>query len=403
MRRKSATAFSTIGEIVELSSGKSIKPGGEGLLRVYGSNGIIGHCSEPLFPRGIIIGRVGAYCGSVMLSETPFWASDNTIVAVPRCDDVTSLHYTYYALLNARLNQHAGGAAQPLLTQRDLKPVPIPYPNLASRKKIAGLLTMYDQSIENNTRRIEILEEMAQAIYREWFVEFRGPGHEEVPLVDSDLGPIPEGWKVTRVDDIAEIVRGRSYSKSEISDSAGAPFINLKCISRGGGFRKSGLKCYTGPYKLAQEVRYGDIVIAVTDMTQERNVVGRAARVPSLTEDFGVISLDLVRVIPNVVSSPYLYGMLRHSPFPDEVKNFANGANVLHLHPDRIAEYRFARAPEDLQLRYSNAVEPMYELADRLDLQVEKLRAARDLLLPRLISGEIDVSNLDIDVGDAAA
>jgi type I restriction enzyme, S subunit len=314
---------------------------------------------------------------------------------------VADARFVYYALGSPdsvqRIHNMALVAGVPHINLGLFEGFEVPLPDLEVQQKIAAVLSAYDELIDNNTRRIQILEQMAQAIYREWFVCFRYPSHEDVPLVNSDLGQVPEGWPIVSIYDVAEVIRGRSYSKSEILESGGVPFLNLKCINRGGGFRRSGLKRYAGPYKSAQEVRPTEIVVAVTDMTQERNVVARAARVPSLWNDFGVISLDLVKVVPTAVCSPYLYGLLGYSSFPHEVKNFANGANVLHLHPDRIGEYRFPCAPPKLQLRYSEVVDPMYDLADRLELQVEILRITRDLLVPRLVSGEIDVSKLHLD------
>jgi type I restriction enzyme S subunit len=289
------------------------------------------------------------------------------------------------------------GSAQQHFNIGSAKALRIRLPGRDDQDRIADILCALTELMENLQHRIELLDQMMRAIYREWFTRFRYPNHEEVPLVESDLGRIPRDWAIGRIDDVAEVVRGRSYKKSEIVESGGVPFLNLKCINRGGGFRKSGLKRYVGPYKPIQVARPTEIVVAVTDMTQERNVVARAARVPSLPDEFGVISLDLVKVVPTAVSSPYLYGLLGYSSFPHQVKNFANGANVLHLHPDRIGEYRFVCPPRSLQMRYSEIVDPMYDLTDRLELQVENLRVTRDLLVPRLVSGKIDVSKLELD------
>ena len=301
----------------------------------------------------------------------------------------------------AQIGGRIVGSAQQVLNTGLVANLAIPCPPIETQNRIAGVLCAYDDLIENNTRRIEILEEMAQAIYREWFVNFRYPGHEAVPLVDSELGPIPESWSVSTVGDIAELVRGRSYRSNELAEEGGLPFFNLKCIERDGGFRKSGIKRYTGKYNENQKTSAGDIVVAVTDMTQERRLVARAARIPTVGEPFGIISLDLAKLIPfEGLGSDYLLGMLRFSGFADEVKNHANGVNVLHLHPQRIVEFRFALAPSPLRHRYCEVVAPMFALADVLRMSGEQLRLTRDLLLPRLISGEVDVSELDIDVGE---
>jgi type I restriction enzyme S subunit len=282
-------------------------------------------------------------------------------------------------------------------------PVRVPVPPLDTQHRIADILSAYDDLIENNNRRIKLLEEMAERIYREWFVDFRYPGHELVPLVDSELGPIPQGWSIGKVRDHADVIRGRSYRGEDVVDEGGIPFINLKCIARGGGFRPDGIKRYVGDFKVAHKVQAGDIVMAVTDMTQERRIVARAARVPDAGEEFGVFSMDLVKIVPKDPPAEYLLGLLRYSDFPDQVKAHANGANVLHLHPDRISDYRSPFPPLPTARLYSDQVAPAQRLADGLQAANETLRAARDLLLPRLISGEVDVTDLDIAVPEAAA
>jgi Restriction endonuclease S subunits len=183
-----------LGDILVFKNGKSIKPGGIGEYPVYGSNGIIGGGEEYREQNGIIIGRVGAYCGSVSFYPGKFWASDNTIIAYPKNANYDVV-FISYLLKELNLNHWAGGAAQPLLTQIVLKQIEASVPPLPTQRKIAAVLSAYDDLVENNTRRIQILEEMAQALYREWFVNFRFPGHEKVRMEESELGPKPEGWE----------------------------------------------------------------------------------------------------------------------------------------------------------------------------------------------------------------
>jgi len=297
----------------------------------------------------------------------------------------------------------ANGATVPHLNMADIRSMELPpLPTLPAQRKIAAILSAYDDLIENNSRRIKLLEEMAQRIYREWFVKFRYPGHETVPLVESELGPIPQGWRVAPMGNHVRVARGRSYRGVDLADGGGLPFVNLKCVARDGGFRADGVKRYIGEFKLAHRVVRGDIVVAVTDMTQERRLVAHAARIPELDEEFGIISMDLVKVVPTDVPGEYLHGTLRYSDFADEVKAHANGANVLHLHPDRITEFRTVFPPRHLMQRYAALVAPMEGLGDRLESGSERLRRARDLLLPRLISGEIEVDELNIAVSEAA-
>jgi type I restriction enzyme, S subunit len=220
-------AQATLGDLLEFSSGKSIAPGGTGDFPAYGSNGLIGRSPENLFSSGVIIGRVGAYCGSVALSEGPFWASDNTIVAPPR-SGVMGLRFAYYLLLNARLNAWAGGAAQPLLTQSVLKPIAFPMPPPLVQFRIASILGVYDDLIEVNRRRIALLEEMARRLFEEWFIHFRFPGREGVPLVSVGEATLPKGWMMSRLGDLTSVLTRGIPPKYD--DAATTLVVNQKCI-----------------------------------------------------------------------------------------------------------------------------------------------------------------------------
>ena len=292
-------------------------------------------------------------------------------------------------LIHAKTN----GATVPHLNMKDVRTMDLPeFPPLHVQQRIAGILSAYDELIENSQRRIKILESMARALYREWFVHFRFPGHENHPRVASPLGEIPQGWEVNKLGDVADTFRGRSYRSVDLADEGGLPFLNLKCLDRDGGFRRSGLKRYTGEFKDIHVAKKGDIVMAVTDMTQERRIVARAALVPTLDNEFGIFSMDLVRIEPKPeLPKAFLYSFLRYSSFADEVKQHANGANVLHLSPDRITDYRFAAPPTDLMSRFASFVAPVVEEIDTLANKIDNLRRTRDLLLPRLLSGQIEV------------
>ena len=272
------------------------------------------------------------------------------------------------------------------------KQIQMTSPPLSIQRRIAGILSAYDELIENSQRRIKILEAMARALYREWFVHFRFPGHENHPRVASPLGEIPQGWEVKKVGEIVEIFRGCSYRSLDLADEGGLPFLNLKCIDRDGGFRRYGLKHYIGEYKDAHVACKGDIVVAVTDMTQERRIVAHAALVPTLESNFGIISMDIVRLEPKPPTpKSFLYSLLRFSSFSDEVKQHANGVNVLHLAPERIRDFQCAMSPLALMTGYANLATASFDQIDVLENQIQNLRRTRDLLLPRLLSGQINM------------
>lgn len=307
-------------------------------------------------------------------------------------------HFLRSPLARQRLRQRASGTTVSGIRQPELRAVTISLPDRPAQSRIGAILDRIDDLIENNRRRIALLERMARAIYREWFVHFRYPGHEDDELVDSCLGSIPEGWTTPRVGEVATIVRGRSYRRPELVDEGGVAFINLKCMERGGGFRHDGLKRYAGPFKPEQVAASGDIVLAVTDLTQGREILARATLVPRLPEGKGVISLDVARVVPSHSDDRLsLFVVLRHSDLADRVKEFANGSTVLHLSPDHIGAAEIVWPSRIVRRQLNRLLEPSFALIEELSGAAGQLHDLRDSLLPKLVTGAIDVSSLDLE------
>ena len=345
----------------------------------------------------IAVSCIGWQMGKAILTDRPTYTNQQINTIIPTAGVDAEYLYYYFAIRRDELLSigSAGGVRTPIISKSSFEGLDVKVPDLGVQRAVASILSAYDDLIENNTRRIAILEEMARRIYEEWFVRFRFPGHKGMRMVESELGLVPEGWQVGTVADVAVVYRGRSYKGSELSDSGGRPFVNLKCMERDGGFRASGLKRYTGQFKDSHTVRPGDMVMGITDMTQERRIVARVGRVLGLDADFGVFSMDLVRIASRgLYAEPYIYAMFRWSRFADEVKQHANGANVLHLLPARIEEFAFARPTPELAARFADHLAPMLSLCDTLERKNVNLRTTRDLLLPKLISGELDVSAL---------
>jgi type I restriction enzyme S subunit len=361
----------------------------EGKYPVISSSGITGWHSEwKARGPGVVTGRYGTL-GEVFYEERDFWPLNTTLYVYDfkkSCPE-----FVYYFLKALNFDHLSSAAAVPGLDRNVLHSLKVDFPPLLIQEKIAAILSAYDELIDNNNQRISLLEQMAEEVYKEWFVRLRFPGHEQTRIVDG----VPEGWELVSINDVAFIHRGRSYRSNNLLESGGLPFVNLKCINRDGGFRRDGLKCYSGIYTENQKVVSGDIVMAVTDMTQERRIVARAGRVPTLDCSFGVISMDLVKIEPKVgISSDFLYGYFRGSDFANNVKQYANGANVLHLSPDRIKTYQIALPTVDVQELYTSFAEPIFIQIETLNLKNENLKQTRDLLLPRLMSGKLSVEHL---------
>ena len=294
--------------------------------------------------------------------------------------------YFYYALKSLNFKISAYQRHYKLIKEKSIL-----YPeNKETQNHIVSVLSSYDDLIENNEKRIKTLEEMAQLLYTEWFVKFKFPGHEKVKIIDSgtEYGKIPHGWDVKKLSEVASFVRGCSYSSEEINDYVGDYYIvNLKSFNRGGGFRFDGAKYYSGKTKDNQILKAGDIVVAVTDMTNDRAVIARPARVPELTGNI-TLSADVVKINSDILPSSFIYELLSSYRFTETTKQKANGANVLHLKPAAILEF-IALIPDAKSLKaFDIYCKPTINEVDKLLKQNDVLIKTRDLLIPQLVTGK---------------
>ena len=259
-------------------------------------------------------------------------------------------------------------------------------PEICIQHRIANILSAYDDLIENNQKQIKLLEEAAQRLYKEWFVDLRFPGYEETPIVDG----VPEGWKIRPLSDVFTFIRGKSYTSKELSNNQGILMVNLKNIRAFGGYNRNAEKRFTGKYKEEQQLTPGDIIMGVTDMTQERRLVGHTAMVPDLKEKT-TFSMDLIKLIPISISKNYLYGTMLYGGFSYKISPLANGVNVLHLKPEAMMNLPMLVPSSSVMEAFDNIFNPIYSRIESLQEQIDDASEARDRLLPKLMSGEIEV------------
>ena len=217
-----------LGEVIELYDHERIplstqqRSQRQGGYPYYGASGIIDYIDDYIFDgRFLLISEDGA---NLVERNTPiaffatgkFWGNNHSHV-VRGIPEVADDYFLMSYIQSANISGYITGTAQPKLSQRNLKAIRLPLPPFPIQRKIAAVLSAYDDLIENNTRRIEILEEMAKAIYREWFVEFRFPGHKQVEMVESELGLIPQGWEAKKVKEIVKRLKaGQTYQQANV-------------------------------------------------------------------------------------------------------------------------------------------------------------------------------------------
>jgi type I restriction enzyme S subunit len=291
------------------------------------------------------------------------------------------------------------GAAQQHFNVRVAADVWLLLPPLPGQHRITTVVKGLTELIEINERRIELLEDLARSLYREWFVRFRFPGHDEGDLIDSELGLLPKGWSICAMREIAGVDKGLSYKGQHLTDT-GTPMANLKCISPFGGFRRGGTKPYSGGYKPKHAIVAGDLLVANTDLTQAGHVIGAPAIVPFAGfTDGGLIShyLFVVRPRNGATETSYLFQLLADERFRAFARGRASGTTVLGFRADDFLSYEFIAPPLELRRLFSEQVAQMRDLADKLLDQNSALAATRDLLLPRLVTGRLDISDIDLD------
>jgi type I restriction enzyme S subunit len=383
----------TIGDVVNFKRGYDLphRDREHGEIPIISSSGFTGwHKDSMVKGPGVVTGRYGTL-GEVFYVEKHYWPLNTSLYVQDfKENNPKFIYYWLQTVLSANFNS---AGAVPGVNRNYLHKIKVPDLPI-SQDEIAAVLSSYDDLIENNNRRIMLLENMAREVYCEWFVRFRFSGYQKAEFEKG----YPKGWENDFAYNIFEHVKGKSYKSDEIADldEESMPFVTLKSFNRGGGYRADGLKAYSGKYRDEQVVHEGDVVMAVTDMTQNREVVGRVARIPDLGPKGAVISLDVIKLVPKTISTTFLYSYMKYSGFGHFIKSFANGANVLHLKPDLVTNQKIVIPPEELRNKFEGIVNPIHEQIGYLTKEIDNLAITKKNLLPRLISGKLLVDDLVI-------
>ncbi len=313
-----------------------------------------------------LISTVGAIGRVAFVLEERGCIAQNVVSLRPKLG-VLDGEFLYYYLSSTdtqnRLLSLNIGVAQPSLKVPHLLSLAVEIPTLPIQRRIAGILSAYDELIENSQRRIKILEAMARALYREWFVHFRFPGHESVPRVPSPLGDIPQGWEVTTLGRLVEIRKGKNITKGTIREG-GVPVV-------AGGIT---------PAYFHDTANTQSPVITISASGANAGFVN-LYYVDVWASDCSYIDLSAT---PHVF---YFYLWLDHQRAA--VTHLQRGSAQPHVYPKDLAQLSAVRASEEVLDLFAAHVRPIFGLIMQLGAEIENLRRTRDLLLPRLLSGQI--------------
>ena len=284
-------------------------------------------------------------------------------------DSKANWRYVFYSLLQNRddLIVQARGAAQQNLNQDLIKNFEIVILELESQRMVGSILAAYDDLIENNTKRIKILEQIAQAIYKEWFVYFRFPGHEKVKMVDSktEFGKISEGWKVKKLGDNVDILRGKNITKDTVAPG------KIPVVAGG-----------IGPAYFHNKANVGGPAITVSASGANSGYINL------YYEDIWASDCSYI----NKASTPFVfYYFLLLKSRQTEVTGLQRGSAQPHVYPKDLARLLVVDPPEELVRVFEEKAKSIFGMLKNLQLKNQNLRQARDLLLPKLVTGEIQV------------
>lgn len=338
---------------------------------VVGSTSIIGrHAEYKVHPPGVVTGRSGSL-GEVQFIDQPFWPHNTSLwVKDFKGNDP---RYVYYALQRLNFARFNAGAGVPTLNRNHLDTLEIDPPKPTEQKRIAGVLSAYDDLIENNRRQIKILEEMARTLYREWFVLFRHPSDANVELIESRAGQIPKTWKATPLKELADITYGFAFKSQRFNtEGIGEPIVRIRDIPKG---KSETYTDETADPKFA--INDSDILIGMDGDFHMTVWAGGPAmqvqRVAKLRPKAAIGTKHLFLAIEGPIQ---------------ELNRSIVGTTVAHLGDSHLSTIHLRQAPECLMQDAKLKLDAFSDQVITLKKQIENLRSTRDLLLPRLIPGD---------------
>lgn len=366
----------TISDIANLKNGKK-RPSESGDVPVFGGNGIMDYVNSFNGEDTIVIGRVGAYCGCVYLSKGKCWVSDNAIAAKAKEDNDNE--YLYYLLSSLNLNYHHIGGAQPLMTQDIIGRIEVIVPQMKDdQRRIASILSSLDRKIELNNKINADLEEMAQAIFKNWFVDFEP--FKDGKFVDSELGMIPEGWKVGRLTEIASYMNGLAMQKFPPENNEDSlPVLKIKEL--GQGFCGTDSDRCSCNIKDECKIHNGDVIFSWSGTLLVDIWCGG---------DCG-LNQHLFKVTSKDYPKWFYYYWTKHhlQEFIHIAKDKA--VTMGHIKRGHLEEAMVAIPDNDSMEKAHELFEPILSKMISLRLESSRLSTLRDTLLPRLMSGELEV------------
>ena len=373
--------FCNLGDVITLKRGHDLPSDSrhEGDVPVVSSSGITGfHNQAKAEPPGVVTGRYGTI-GEVFYLERDYWPLNTALYVI----DFKGTHprFAAYFLKNALRDYQSDKAAIPGVDRNVVHGFQVRVPDRDTQERIASTLTAYDDLIENNRRRMALLEESARLLYREWFVRLRFPGHESTRIVNG----VPEGWERVPLEQVAEFRLGKMLDQVKNKGDLMPYLANINV--RWGEVDLSGLREMRFKEDELETfgLMFGDIVMC------EGGEPGRCAiwkdQLPGMMFQKAI---HRIRCRENM-EFVYLYQNLRHQAQAGYLASLFTGATIKHFPREKLAKVTVVVPPKQLLDLFAEHVIPIETQLGRLEAMNMQASKARDLLLPKLMSGEIEV------------
>jgi type I restriction enzyme S subunit len=303
----------------------------------------------------------------------------------------------------------AVGATMPSINTKILSEIVITLPNLPTQTAIAEILSSLDDKIELNNKINQELENLAQTLFKQWFIDFEFPNENGEPykssggeMVDSELGEIPKGWEVGVLEDLIDFYNGNAFkSKELLKDDIGDCYHVFKMghIKKGGGLNADGTKSYYEKSKAKKLAKYvlkvGDLLMCMTDMKGNVALLGHTALMNE--NDKYIVNQRVGLLRPNNdlgIDFPYLYILTNSNDFIEDLRSRANSGVQVNLSTSEIKVSKVLLPPKEINIEFDNCVKAFFESIFNNTKENQELTHLRDTLLPKLISGELAVAEV---------
>ena len=383
-----------LSELATIKYGKNQKKvlSESGNVPIYGTGGLMGYATTALYDEpSVLIGRKGTI-GKVKYVEHPFWTVDTLFYTIVNTDIVLP-KYLYYIMSLIDLNNYNEGTTIPSLRTETLNRLEFNIPDLEEQRKILSCLNPIDEKIELNNAINNNLEQQAKTLFKSWFVDF-----------EAFNGTMPSDWEIVPLEKIADFQNGYAFKSKELLNEPSPDCYQVfkqGHIARGGGFIPDGTKSWY-PKSIASKLekfvlKKGDILMAMTDMKDNVAILGNTAIMP-LDNEY-IVNQRVGHLRANGykgVTYPFIYLLTNSTDFLVDLRSRANSGVQVNLSSSEIKASQTVLPSEEVNNAFSEITLPMFEIIINNQLENQRLAQLRNTLLPKLMSGELDVSDIEI-------